>query len=37
MSAIFPATSMPDRDWWAALWPDPASLLLSLGVSPGMT
>ncbi len=28
---------MPDRDWWAALWPDPASLLLSLGVSPGMT
>ncbi|MEP6563515.1 MAG: class I SAM-dependent methyltransferase [Mesorhizobium sp.] len=36
MSAIFPATSMPDRDWWAALWPDPASLLLSLGVSPGM-
>lgn len=28
---------MPDRYWWAALWPDPASLLLSLGVSPGMT
>jgi hypothetical protein len=21
MSAIFAATSMPDRDWWAALWP----------------
>ncbi|MER9758490.1 class I SAM-dependent methyltransferase [Mesorhizobium sp. M0138] len=37
MSAIFPATSMPDRDWWTALWPDPAGLLLSLGVAPGMT
>jgi len=34
---MFPATSMPDRDWWEALWPDPSGLLLSLGVEPGMT
>lgn len=31
----FPATTMPDRDWWAALWPDPGALR-SLGVAPGM-
>jgi ubiquinone/menaquinone biosynthesis C-methylase UbiE len=36
MSAIFPATSMPDRDWWAALWPDPTGVLQSLGVRPWM-
>jgi SAM-dependent methyltransferase len=22
---------MPDRDWWAALWPDPSNLLRALG------
>lgn len=33
----FPATAMPDRDWWAALWPDPESVVRSLGVVPGMT
>ena len=27
---------MPDRDWWAALWPDPEGVLRSLGVEPGM-
>jgi len=27
---------MPDRDWWKALWPDPESVVLSLGVEPGM-
>lgn len=37
MNTIFPATSMPDRDWWAALWPDPENLLLSLGATAGMT
>jgi hypothetical protein len=20
---LFPATGMPDRNWWHALWPDP--------------
>jgi SAM-dependent methyltransferase len=34
---FFPATTMPDRDWWAALWPDPERLIRSLGVEPGMT
>jgi len=33
---FFPATAMPDRDWWKALWPDPESVVLSLGVEPGM-
>ncbi len=29
---IFPATSMPDSDWWHSLWPDPKNVILSLGV-----
>ena len=33
----FPATIMPDRDWWAALWPDPAATLRTLGITPDMT
>jgi SAM-dependent methyltransferase len=35
--SVFPATSMPDRDWWSALWPDPAAVLGALGIAPGMT
>lgn len=35
--ALFPATIMPDRDWWAALWPDPAATLRALGIAPDMT
>lgn len=34
---FFPATAMPDRDWWAALWPDPEGTLRTPGVRPGMT
>lgn len=34
---LFPATSMPDRDWWSALWPDPEASLCALGVRPGMS
>lgn len=34
---IFPATGMPDRDWWVALWPDPEDTLRALGISPEMT
>ncbi len=37
MADAFPATSMPDRDWWAALWPNPQTVLQVLGVLPGMT
>jgi len=28
---------MPDRAWWAALWPHPEAMLRSLGIRPGMT
>jgi len=34
---IFPATAMPDRDWWAELWPDPEGTLRALGITPEMT
>lgn len=32
---FFPAT-MPDADWWQALWPDPATVLVEMGIRPGM-
>jgi len=34
-AAHFPATSMPDADWWQALWPDPAAVLARLGIVRG--
>ena len=34
--ALFPATAMPDPDWWQALWPDPGDVLIEMGVKPGM-
>lgn len=33
---VFPATGMPDPDWWHALWPDPDALVADLGLAPGM-
>ena len=36
-AAFFPATVMPDPDWWQALWPDPEGIIRDLGVRPGMT
>jgi predicted methyltransferase len=36
IEGFFPATAMPDRDWWATLWPDPAGVLRALGIRPGM-
>jgi len=36
VEVFFPATTMPDRDWWATLWPDPERVMRSLGVKPGM-
>jgi ubiquinone/menaquinone biosynthesis C-methylase UbiE len=33
---FFPATTMPDADWWQALWPDPATVLVEMGVLPRM-
>lgn len=36
-AAFFPATVMPDPDWWQALWPGPEGVVRALGVRPGMT
>jgi len=33
---FFPASTMPDAEWWQALWPDPAKVLVEMGVQPGM-
>lgn len=35
-SPFFPATAMPDDDWWQALWPDPKAVLTQVGIAPGM-
>jgi SAM-dependent methyltransferase len=32
---FFPATAMPDADWWQALWPQPDHVLAELGIAPG--
>ena len=34
--ALFPATMMPDADWWQALWPDPEAVLRKVGIKPEM-
>lgn len=34
---LFPATSMPDQDWWQALWPDPDAVVRTLRIESGMT
>ena len=36
IAGFFPATTMPDADWWQALWPNPAKVLTEMGVEPGM-
>ncbi len=33
---LFPATAMPDSEWWEALWPDPLSVLEKVGIEQGM-
>jgi ubiquinone/menaquinone biosynthesis C-methylase UbiE len=32
---FFPATAMPDADWWQALWPDPRSVLVEMSIQTG--
>lgn len=32
---FFPATGMPDPDWWQALWPSPRDVLRKLGIKEG--
>ena len=34
--ALFPATLMPDADWWHTLWPDPEAVLRKVGIQPEM-
>jgi SAM-dependent methyltransferase len=34
---LFPASAMPDKDWWRALWPTPEAAVRSWGIRPGMT
>jgi hypothetical protein len=34
IAGFFPATAMPDANWWQALWPDPAKVLVQIGVEP---
>ena len=33
---LFPATSMPDPDWWQTLWPSPDATITALGIRSGM-
>ena len=33
---LFPATMMPDSDWWHELWPDPKAVLNSIGIEADM-
>jgi hypothetical protein len=33
---FFQGTEMPTEGWWGTLWPDPARVLTSLGLKPGM-
>jgi hypothetical protein len=33
---FFPAAAMPDRNWWAALWPDPEGVVRSFDLELGM-
>ncbi|HBB6728413.1 TPA: methyltransferase domain-containing protein [Citrobacter freundii] len=33
---LFPATVMPDQDWWQALWPDPDGVIRALRIQAGM-
>jgi ubiquinone/menaquinone biosynthesis C-methylase UbiE len=35
-SGFFQGTEMPTAGWWEALWPDPAGVLATVGLAPGM-
>jgi SAM-dependent methyltransferase len=36
IAGFFPATTMPDDEWWQVLWPNPVKVLGLMGVRPGM-
>lgn len=33
MEGFFPATAMPDAEWWNALWPRPEHVIAKLGIA----
>ncbi|MGI8527603.1 MAG: class I SAM-dependent methyltransferase [Pseudolabrys sp.] len=33
---FFEGPEMPTAGWWEALWPDPAAVLIAVGIKPGM-
>lgn len=35
LEGLFPATAMPDPDWWEALWPRPGEVVAALGPASG--
>jgi ubiquinone/menaquinone biosynthesis C-methylase UbiE len=35
LAGFYPATEMPDADWWEALWPRPNQVVAALRVQPG--
>lgn len=35
LEGVFPATAMPDPDWWQALWPRPGEVLTEFGIETG--
>ena len=37
VAEVFPATAMPDREWWSVLWPDAARIVRMLGIETGMS
>jgi len=36
LPGFFAGTEMPNAGWWEALWPDPAAVLVAVGVKPDM-
>ena len=36
LPGFYPATAMPDSDWWEALWPQPKQVLAALGIQRDM-
>ena len=36
LPGFFEGTEMPTTGWWEVLWPDPAGVLASVGLKPGM-
>ena len=36
LPGFFEGTEMPTAGWWEVLWPDPARVLASVGLKPGM-